>query len=138
MSIVRQFNVAMGHPAPDTPPLYPDKDDLRLSLRLIDEEYKEVREGLIYLINYAADVDTVFKVYAKLLKELADLRYVVEHCAVQFGLPIEEAYREVHRSNMSKLDNDGKPIYNEYGKVQKGPNYTPPDMGQFVHAIIEQ
>lgn len=138
MSIVKQFNTAMGHPAPPVPPLHPDKNVLRLSLRLIDEEHREVRAELVNLLNYTPAVSSVFEAYARLLKELADLRYVVEHCAVQLGLPIEDAYREVHRSNMSKLGDDGRPIYNEYGKVQKGPNYAPPNMAQFIPDILDQ
>lgn len=136
MSVVREFNLAMGHPAPVTPPLRPEKGVLRLSLRLIDEEHAEVRAELINLLNYAPNVDAVFEAYSRLLKELADLRYVVEHCAVQLGLPIEEAYREVHRSNMSKLDSSGRPIYDDYGKVQKGPNYAPPNIDQFIPGVI--
>jgi predicted HAD superfamily Cof-like phosphohydrolase len=73
----------------------------------------------------------------RLLKELCDLRYVVEGAAASLGLPIEEAYREVHRSNMSKLGPGGKPIYDPGGKVMKGPNYSPADMERFVPPIID-
>ena len=67
----------------------------------------------------------------KLTKELADLLYVTIGTAVTFGLPLEEVFYEVHRSNMSKLGDDGKPIYREDGKVLKGPNYKEPDLDQF-------
>jgi len=63
-----------------------------------------------------------------LAKELADLLYVVYGTAAAYGIPIDDVYREVHRSNMSKLGPDGKPIYREDGKVLKGPNYTPADI----------
>ena len=52
--------------------------------------------------------------------------------AHSFGIDIEECFREVHQSNMSKLGEDGKPIYREDGKVIKGPNYKPPNLKQYV------
>jgi len=58
------------------------------------------------------------------LKELADLVYV----CYQYAESIDEALDRVHKSNMSKLDKDGKPIYREDGKVLKGPDYKPPDL----------
>ncbi len=67
----------------------------------------------------------------KLTKELADLMYVTIGTAVTFGLPLEEVFTEVHRSNMSKLGPDGKPIYREDGKVLKGPSYKEPNLEAF-------
>lgn len=67
----------------------------------------------------------------KLTKELADLLYVIYGTAVSFGLPLEEVFNEVHKSNMSKLGADNKPIYREDGKVLKGPNYKEPDLGKY-------
>ncbi len=64
-----------------------------------------------------------------LAKELADLLYVVYDTSAAFGLDIDRVFAEVHSSNMSKLDADGKPIYREDGKVLKGPNYQSPNLG---------
>ena len=66
------------------------------------------------------------------LKELADLVYVCAQYAENMDWDLEQAIRRVHRSNMSKLGEDGKPIYREDGKVLKGPNYQPPDLSDLV------
>jgi predicted HAD superfamily Cof-like phosphohydrolase len=66
------------------------------------------------------------------LKELADLIYVCAQYAENMNWDIEQALRRVHASNMSKLGEDGKPIYREDGKVLKGPNYQPPDLSDLV------
>jgi len=62
------------------------------------------------------------------LKELADLVYVCYQYAENMGWFLDEALDRVHKSNMSKLDEEGKPIYREDGKVLKGPNYKPPNL----------
>ena len=62
------------------------------------------------------------------LKELADLVYVCYQYAANMGWFLDEALDRVHKSNMSKLDEDGNPIYREDGKVLKGPNYKPPTL----------
>jgi len=92
-----------------------DKDMLRFNL--LKEEYEEV-----------LDANTP----AKLLKELADTAYVVYGFAATFGWDLDEAFRRVHASNMSKLGPDGKPIYREDGKVLKGENYQEPDLTDLV------
>ena len=66
------------------------------------------------------------------LKELADLVYVTYGCAATFGWDLDEAVRRVHASNMSKLGEDGQPIYREDGKVLKGPNYEEPNLTDLV------
>ena len=106
-------------------------------MRLIEEECKEVLDELRALLD-AQDYDAYLAALGRLLKELCDLRYVVEGTAVAFGLPIDEAYLEVHRSNMSKLGLDGKPIVREDGKVLKGPDYFPADMTRFVHVVDQE
>lgn len=106
----------------------PIDDDLRkLRMSLINEEQSEVRDEM-YGIRYLKS-DEVDK--KKLTKELADLLYVTIGTATTFGLPLEEVFWEVHKSNLSKLGDDGKPIYREDGKVLKGPNYKEPDLDQF-------
>ena len=92
-----------------------DKDMLRMSL--ITEEYEEVLDATNP---------------ANLLKELADSVYVLYGFAATFGWDLDEAVRRVHASNMSKLGEDGKPIYREDGKVLKGPHYEAPDLNDLV------
>lgn len=59
---------------------------------------------------------------------IADLLYVVYGAALTFGIPVREVFTEVHRSNMTKLGDDGVPVYREDGKVLKGPNFSPPQL----------
>ena len=66
------------------------------------------------------------------LKELADLVYVCYQYAANQGWDLDEALHRVHKSNMSKLDKEGKPIFREDGKVLKGPNYAPPNLEDLV------
>jgi len=66
------------------------------------------------------------------LKELADLVYVCYQYAENLGWDLDEALNRVHQSNMSKLDNNGEPIFREDGKVLKGPNYQPPNLKDLV------
>ena len=66
------------------------------------------------------------------LKELADLVYVCYQYAANEEWDLDEAMRRVHRSNMSKLDEYGNPIYRDDGKVMKGPNYAPPNLEDLV------
>ena len=69
---------------------------------------------------------------ADALKELADLVYVCYQYAANMNWDLDEAMYRVHESNMSKLDEDGKPIYLEDGKVLKGPHYKPPNLEDLV------
>jgi len=83
---------------------------------LIDEEWSEFHEAFYFEEESAQ------------LKELADLVYVCFQFAASQDWDLDEAMRRVHRSNMSKLGEDGKPIYREDGKILKGPNYQPPNL----------
>jgi predicted HAD superfamily Cof-like phosphohydrolase len=133
MTPLPQFFDAYGVDRPQVPQAR-DKDTVDLCRRLIAEEYKEVVYELRQLALQAelgSPTEARLATLGKLLKELADLRYVVEYAAVAHGLDIDAAYEEVHRSNMSKLGLDGNPIIVE-GKVQKGPLYRAPDMEQFL------
>ena len=65
---------------------------------------------------------------SELLKELADVVFVCYQFAATYGLDLDEAMERIYQSNMSKLDEQGKPIYREDGKVLKGPNYKEPDL----------
>jgi len=88
---------------------------------LIDEEWSEFHEAY----HHESDVNQ--------LKELADLVYVCYQYAASQDWDLDEAMRRVHASNMSKLGEDGKPIYRGDGKVLKGPNYKPPHLEDLVN-----
>ena len=115
MEQVAQFTRAMGQVVAEHE-IDPQTALLRQSL--VMEEAKEVSSELLRF-----KVDPV-----SLTKELADLLYVVYGTAVAFDLPLEAAFDRVHKSNMSKLNADGRPDYRRDGKVKKGPNYQPPDL----------
>ena len=89
---------------------------------LIVEEFKEFLEAEGMLFRHGRNVKE------ECLKELADLVYVCYQYAENMGWFLDEALDRVHQSNMSKLGEDGKPIYREDGKVLKGPNYKPPTL----------
>ena len=93
---------------------------------IIVEEFKEFleAEGMLFMHGRNHQTDA--------LKELADLVYVCYQYAENMSWNLDEAMNRVHESNMSKLDEDGKPIYRDDGKVLKGPNYKPPDLSDLV------
>ena len=93
---------------------------------LIVEEFKEFLEAEGMLFRHGRNVKE------ECLKELADLVYVCYQYAENMGWFLDEALNRVHESNMSKLDEDGNPIYREDGKVLKGPNYKPPDLSDLI------
>ena len=93
---------------------------------LITEEFKEFLEAEATLFRSSP------KCHADCLKELADLVYVCYQFAANMNWDLDEAMHRVHESNMSKLDEYGKPIFREDGKVLKGPNYQPPDLSDLV------
>ena len=64
---------------------------------------------------------------------LTDILYVTYGAGHAFGINLDKCFEEVQNSNMSKLDENGKPIYNEFGKVMKGPNYFKPNLGKFLN-----
>ena len=63
---------------------------------------------------------------------LTDILYVTYGAGHAFGIDLDKCFDEVQKSNMSKLDNNGKPIYNEHGKVMKGPDYFKPNLSKFI------
>ena len=70
--------------------------------------------------------------HTEVLKELSDVVFVCYQFAAAYGLDLDEAMERVYQSNMSKLDDNGKPIYRDDGKVLKGPNYKKPELGDLV------
>ena len=99
---------------------WPGMNVAALRVDLIDEELKELREatGKQDLVGIA--------------DALTDLLYGVYGAGHAYGINLDDCFAEVHRSNMSKLDDESQPIYREDGKVLKGPNYIPPDLGQII------
>ena len=109
-----------------TKPQFPDDKTMQLRFDLIKEELNELEHAM----------------KTKNLKEIADaltdILYVTYGAGYAYGINLDKCFKEVQRANMSKLGNDGKPIYNEKGKVMKGPNYSEPNLKQFVERIKEK
>ena len=99
-----------------------DRQTRAVQHALIVEEFKEFleAEGMLFMHGRNHQEHA--------LKELADLVYVCYQFAENMGWFLDEALNRVHESNLSKLDDDGNPIYRDDGKVLKGPNYKPPDL----------
>ena len=138
MSRVREFHRAFDQAAPDGPTV-PDAELAALRMRLISEEYKEVVadfQQLIVALRRGDRDQKVHEIMQRVVKECCDLRYVAEGALVAFGVE-PDAYDEVHRSNMSKLGDDGKPVRRADGKALKGPNYTPADPEKMFPSVIE-
>ena len=99
---------------------FPDDKISSLRYDLIKEELDELKEAMDKKdIKEVADA-------------LTDILYVTYGAGHAFGIDLDKCFEEVQNSNMSKLGSDGKPIYNEKGKVMKGPNYFKPDLRKFV------
>ena len=99
---------------------FPDDKITSLRYELIKEELGELKEAMDKKdIKEVADA-------------LTDILYVTYGAGHAFGIDLDKCFEEVQNSNMSKLDSNGKPIYNDKGKVMKGPNYFKPDLGKFV------
>ena len=99
---------------------FPSERITKLRTDLIEEELSELQVAIKNKnIKEVADV-------------LTDILYVTYGAGHSFGINLDDCFNEVQKSNMSKLGSDGKPIYNERGKVMKGPNYFKPDLSKFV------
>lgn len=103
-------------------------------INLIYEEYEETCQAILYLEDTRLNLTSSTMEEAKegLAKELADLLYVVYGTAEELGIPLEEVFKAVHESNMSKVWPNGEVHYNEFGKVMKPPTYSKPDLS-FIH-----
>jgi len=103
-----------------TKPQFTNDKTMQLRFDLIKEELNELEDAM----------------KTKNLKEIADaltdILYVTYGAGCAYGINLDKCFKEVQRANMSKLGNDGKPIFNEKGKVMKGPNYLKPNLKQFV------
>jgi len=137
---VEEFHTKFGHPV-STQPNVADSKLRLLRVRLIAEELCELCEALdirmrIEAVNGEYNVDLVDNGGSTNIVEaadaLGDLDYVVQGAMLVFGFPAEAIIKEIHNSNMSKLGEDGKPIYREDGKIVKGPNYWKPDIARVL------
>ena len=103
-----------------TKPSFSSEKINKLRLDLIREELDELTEAMKN------------KDLLEVADALTDILYVTYGAGHAFGIDLDKCFEEVQNSNMSKLDENGKPIYNEAGKVMKGPNYFKPDLSKFV------
>ena len=97
------------------------------SEKINDLRYNLIKEELGELKQAMDDKDLL-----EVADALTDILYVTYGAGIAFGIDLDKCFEEVQNSNMSKLGVDGKPIYNEAGKVMKGPNYFKPDLSKFV------
>jgi predicted HAD superfamily Cof-like phosphohydrolase len=136
--LVTEFHEAFGQPVLSKPTV-PSLERCDLRERLVSEEYGEVIGALDINYDFVGEegdvvVDSCGAKLPEVAKELADLFYVLMGTALEFGIDMGPVLTEVHRSNMTKLGPDGKPVYDAHGKVTKGPNYEPPDIERVLQA----
>ena len=116
---VRKFMETFGQEIREKPG-FPKEKIISLRFDLIKEELEELKDAMDKKdIREVADA-------------LTDILYVTYGAGHAFGIDLDKCFTEVQNSNMSKLDSNGKPIYNDMGKVMKGPNYFKPNLGKFV------
>lgn len=129
---VVEFHEAFGAPVAWTPQV-PPLDRRRLRCELLVEEVREFCEASGFYFEYhGLDSTPVEPDLTAAADALADIRYVTDGAALEWGIPLEKCLREVHRSNMSKLGEDGKPILRADGKILKGPHFTLPDLASIL------
>ena len=116
---VKQFMNTFGQEVKDKPE-FPNDKIVDLRIKLIEEELQELKDAIKE--NNLIEVADA----------LTDILVVTYGAGIAFRINLDKCFEEVHRSNMSKLSAEGKPIYNEYGKVMKGPNYSKPNLKQFI------
>ena len=117
---VGTFMKTFGQEVKTSPSLSTDKIN-KLRIELIKEELEELTEAM-------KNNDLL-----EVADALTDILYVTYGAGHAFGIDLDKCFEEVQNSNMSKLDENGKPIYNESGKVMKGPKYFKPDLSKFVN-----
>ena len=119
-SKVGVFMKTFGQEVKNKPSFSTDKIN-KLRLELIKEELSELTEAMNN------------KDLLEVADALTDILYVTYGAGHAFGINLDKCFEEVQNSNMSKLDDNGKPIYNEHGKVMKGPNYFKPDLKKIIN-----
>ena len=113
------FMKTFGQEVKNKPSFSTDKIN-KLRIDLIKEELDELNEAMKN------------KDLLEVADALTDILYVTYGAGHAFGIDLDKCFDEVQNSNMSKLGKDGKPIFNEFGKVMKGPNYFKPDLSKFI------
>ena len=103
---------------------FSDAKTNKLRIDLIKEELEELTEAM-------QDENLI-----EVADALTDILYVTYGAGHAFGIDLDKCFEEVQNSNMSKLGEDGKPIYNEAGKVMKGPNYFKPDLSKYLNKLL--
>ena len=116
---VKTFMQTFGQEVKSKPSFSSDKIN-ELRYNLINEELEELKQAM-------ANKDIL-----EVADALTDILYVTYGAGHAFGIDLDSCFEEVQNSNMSKLGKDGKPIFNESGKVMKGPNYYKPDLSKFI------
>ena len=116
---VKKFMITFGQEVKDKAE-FPNEKITKLRYDLIREELEELGQAI-------KDKDI-----KEVADALTDILYVTYGAGHAFGIDLDKCFEEVQSSNMSKLDTNGKPIYNKSGKVMKGPNYFKPDLSKFV------
>lgn len=115
-----------------------DYDELQLAYDLIEEEFEELWEScFIAGINEDTGYTDIrqqkpYLDHVEVADALADIVYTCFGMATRLGIDLDSVVKEVHRSNMTKLDNKGKPVYNESGKVIKSENFEPPSIAEVL------
>ena len=99
---------------------FPNEKIIKLRYNLIKEELEELKEAIEQ------------KDMTEIADALTDILYVTYGAGHAFGINLDKCFNEVQESNMSKLGEDNKPIYNEHGKVMKGPNYFKPNLNKYL------
>ena len=117
---VKNFMETFGQEVKNKPSFSTNKTN-NLRYDLIKEELEELKVAM-------ANKDLL-----EVADALTDILYVTYGAGHAFGIDLDKCFEEVQSSNMSKLSKDGKPIYNEFGKVMKGPKYFKPDLTKFVN-----
>ena len=116
---VKTFMQTFGQEVKSKPSFSSDKIN-ELRYNLISEELEEFKQAMVN------------KDILEVADALTDILYVTYGAGHAFGIDLDSCFEEVQNSNMSKLGKDGKPIFNESGKVMKGPNYYKPDLSKFI------
>ena len=116
---VKKFMVTFGQEVKNKAE-FPNEKITKLRYDLIKEELEELGQAI-------KDKDI-----KEVADALTDILYVTYGAGHAFGIDLDKCFEEVQSSNMSKLDANGKPIYNDNGKVMKGPNYFKPDLSKFI------
>lgn len=146
---VREFHQTFEHPIAQTPSV-PETKIGKLRLNLILEEFIELVEACLdtetptsrAVIDHLSKVEQAIRQLHEddfdvdviaVADALTDINYVTYGAGHCYGVDLDACMQEVQRSNMSKLGEDGRPIYDEHGKVMKGPNYSPPDLRKVLN-----